>query len=226
MQDRCDGWLIILLTQGANGYLIEQFIQVCFNFYQTTSVNADWFEQDVSNQRADKYGGSIENRIRFPLELIEAVSQAIGPERTGLRLSPWSRLNSKEIIKYCQSFNSYIICSDMRMADPVPTYRHLAQEIRARFPSFAYLHVIEPRTEGMDDVVPISETDSNDFLREIWAPKPFISAGGYTRSGGIERAEQTHDLIAYGRYFIANVCSLHSPFECLDDWLLFHCSPT
>jgi NADPH2 dehydrogenase len=93
----------------------------------------------------------------------------------------------------------------MRMADPIPTYTRFVEEIRDRFPSLAYLHLVEPRFEGAEDVVPESETDSNDFLREIWKPKPFISAGGYTRSGGIERAESTGDLIAYGRYFIANV---------------------
>jgi hypothetical protein len=51
--------------------------------------------QDVSNQRTDEYGGSIENRIRFPLEVIEAVSRAVGIERTALRLSPWSRLGGQ-----------------------------------------------------------------------------------------------------------------------------------
>lgn len=153
---------------GANGFLIEQFIQ------------------DVSNQRTDEYGSSIENRIRFPLEVIEAVSKAVGAERTALRLSPWSRL------------------SGMRMINPIPTYSRLVEEIRDQFSSLAYLHLVEPRFEGADEVIPESETDSNDFLREIWRPRPFISAGGYTRSSGIEHAERTNDLIAYGRYFIAN----------------------
>jgi len=55
---------------GANGYLIDQFIQ------------------DVSNQRDDEYGGSIENRSRFALEMVDAVVKVVGPERTAIRLSP------------------------------------------------------------------------------------------------------------------------------------------
>jgi len=57
---------------GANGYLIDEFLQ------------------DVSNQRTDKYGGSIENRSRFGLEVVNAVARAIGEERTAFRVSPWN----------------------------------------------------------------------------------------------------------------------------------------
>lgn len=60
---------------GANGYLIDQFTQ------------------PVTNKRTDEYGGSVENRARFALEVVEAVSKAVGQERTGLRLSPWGRFN-------------------------------------------------------------------------------------------------------------------------------------
>lgn len=62
---------------GANGYLIDQFIQ------------------DVSNRRTDEYGGSIEGRSRFGLEVVSAVAKAIGEERTALRLSPWSTFQGK-----------------------------------------------------------------------------------------------------------------------------------
>lgn len=57
---------------GANGYLLDQFLH------------------DNVNQRTDAYGGSIENRCRFPLEVITAVSQAIGSDRVGIRLSPFN----------------------------------------------------------------------------------------------------------------------------------------
>ena len=60
---------------GANGYLIDQFLQ------------------DVSNKRTDEYGGSIENRARFALEVVEAVAKEIGEKKTGIRLSPWGRFN-------------------------------------------------------------------------------------------------------------------------------------
>lgn len=64
-------------VHGANGYLPDQFLQ------------------DVINDRTDEYGGSIENRARFTLEVIDAIAQKIGPERTGLRLSPWNYLNGR-----------------------------------------------------------------------------------------------------------------------------------
>lgn len=57
---------------GANGFLVDEFLQ------------------DNSNVRTDQYGGSIENRCRFPLEVINAVVKAVGQEKTALRLSPWS----------------------------------------------------------------------------------------------------------------------------------------
>lgn len=57
---------------GAGGYLVDQFIQ------------------DVSNKRIDKYGGSIENRARFTLEVVDAIIKAVGANKTAVRLSPWS----------------------------------------------------------------------------------------------------------------------------------------
>lgn len=56
---------------GANGYLIDQFLQ------------------DVSNSRADEYGGSVENRSRFALEVVDAVVKAVGQKKTAIRFSPW-----------------------------------------------------------------------------------------------------------------------------------------
>lgn len=63
----------------ANGYLLDQFLQ------------------SVSNERTDEYGGSIQNRLRFPLEVIDAVVKAVGAERTGVRISPWSKFQGKNI---------------------------------------------------------------------------------------------------------------------------------
>lgn len=63
-----------VMIHGSNGYLIDQFLQ------------------DVSNRRTDEYGGSIENRTRFPLEILEAVTKSIGEDRTAIRLSPWGTM--------------------------------------------------------------------------------------------------------------------------------------
>ncbi|KAJ7204935.1 hypothetical protein GGX14DRAFT_645380 [Mycena pura] len=157
-------------VHGANGYLIDQFIQ------------------DVSNKRTDEYGGSVEKRCRFALEVLEAVTSAVGANRTGIRLSPWSTFQ------------------EMRMADPTPTFTHLVSQIKKAHPDLAYLHVIEPRINGGTDAKGDVEDDSesNDFIRALWAPKILISAGGYTRESALARAEKAGELIGFGRPFLAN----------------------
>lgn len=69
----CDG----VEVHGAHGYLIDQFTQ------------------DVSNKRTDEYGGSIENRCRFALEVVDAVVEAVGAKKVGFRLSPWSTFQGR-----------------------------------------------------------------------------------------------------------------------------------
>lgn len=66
----------------ANGYLIDQFLQ------------------DIVNERTDEYGGSIENRARFALDIVKGVVELIGQERTGVRLSPWSPYLGKVLYIY------------------------------------------------------------------------------------------------------------------------------
>ncbi|KAI0818987.1 FMN-linked oxidoreductase [Irpex lacteus] len=154
-------------VHAANGYLLDQFVQ------------------DVANHRTDEYGGSIENRARFALEILDAVVKKIGAERTGFRISPWSNFQ------------------DMRMKDPIPTFSYIVQQIAERYPNFAFLHVIEPRVDASTDRTP-SEEESNDFIRKIWQPRPLISAGGYNRELSIEAAETKGDLIAWGRYYVSN----------------------
>ncbi|KAJ8462623.1 hypothetical protein ONZ45_g17870 [Pleurotus djamor] len=157
----------------ANGYLIDQFLQ------------------DVSNQREDEYGGDIQSRAKFALEVLEAVVKEVGEEKVGIRLSPWSTF------------------LDMRMKDPKPTFKYLVTCIRDTYPKLAYIHVIEPRVHG-NDVKPPSEEDdieeSNDFIRDIWGDRPLISAGGYTRETALRiAAERQYELVAFGRWFISNV---------------------
>ena len=67
----------------ANGYLLDQFIQ------------------DVSNNRTDEYGGSIENRARFSLKVVEAVCNAIGASKTGIRFSPWGTYQGMYLSSKC-----------------------------------------------------------------------------------------------------------------------------
>ncbi|KAH9945547.1 NADH:flavin oxidoreductase/NADH oxidase [Amylocystis lapponica] len=154
-------------VHGANGYLLDQFLQ------------------DTCNNRTDEYGGSIENRCRFPLEVLDAVVQAVGAERTGFRLSPFGEFQ------------------DMRMADPEPTFSYLVERLVEKHSDLAYVHVIEPRVSGAADRN-VLQGESNDFIRKLWAPRPLVSAGGHTRRTALEAAERPGELVAFGRLFIAN----------------------
>ncbi|KAK2463888.1 hypothetical protein APHAL10511_004060 [Amanita phalloides] len=154
---------------GANGYLFDQFLQ------------------DMSNTRTDEYGGSIANRSRFCLEVVDAIAEVVGEERLGVRLSPWSGYQG------------------MGMKDPIPQFAHFVAELKLRHPNLAYLHVVEPRITGsVDRTSPLSGHESNDFLRAIWSPLPYISAGGYDRESAVAAAEGTNTLITFGRHFLSN----------------------
>ena len=105
---------------------------------------------------------------------------------------------------------------EMRMPDPIPTFSALATRLRDSYPDLAFLHVVEPRIAGgLESTAPVDDEESNDFLREIWTPKPFITAGNYERNTALERADTKCDLIAFGRYYISNVCRLDGRRTCL-----------
>ncbi|KAG8417601.1 hypothetical protein J3458_005095 [Metarhizium acridum] len=152
---------------GANGYLIDQFLQ------------------DVSNQRDDEYGGSIENRSRFAVEVAAAVAQAIGPERTGIRLSPWSTFNS------------------MKMADPVPQFSDVIARLDRL--NLAYLHLVEPRISGNVDAE-ASSAESLEFAYKLWRG-PLLVAGGFKPETARRLVDEQHPdrkiVVVFGRRFIS-----------------------
>jgi len=153
---------------GANGYLIDQFLQ------------------DVSNNRTDAYGGSVENRARFGIEVAKAVVAAVGPERAGIRLSPFSEFQG------------------MRMADPRPQFSYFAQELKKL--KLAYIHVVESRIAGNADV---EQTDKVNFLVELWNNQsPVLLAGGFrpasAKTAVDEEFKDKDVVIVFGRYFISN----------------------
>jgi N-ethylmaleimide reductase len=155
----CDG----IELHSANGYLLEQFIR------------------PNSNQRTDPYGGSIENRARFVLEVADAAIAAIGKDKVGIRLSPYGVFN------------------DMPLYDAMEAdYTYLAQQLNAR--SLAYIHLVDHSAMGAPKVPePIKQTFRNTFKGTL------ILSGGYDAA----RAEQDLasgkcGLIAVGRPFLAN----------------------
>ncbi|KAI8641454.1 hypothetical protein BD408DRAFT_388801 [Parasitella parasitica] len=153
---------------GANGYLLDQFINTS------------------SNKRTDIYGGSIENRARFPLQVVDAVVEAVGAERTAIRFSPGGAFQ------------------DMKDDTVEETWGYLTSELQENHPDLAYLHLIESRSNFFDPSL-INTTDSLEPFRKIWKG-PLITAGGFSTSLKFaeEIAEKTGNLIAYGRAFIAN----------------------
>jgi len=158
---------------GANGYLVDQF----------------W--QDVCNQRTDEYGGSIEKRARFGLEVTKAIIEAIGDsKKVGIRLSPWSDFQG------------------MKMDDPVPQFLHIIKELKKL--DLAYLHLVESRLSG-DAATGVyhAVTHENDPLVEAWGDQggPIILAGGFTPAKAREVVTKIYTgdniCIAFGRHFIS-----------------------
>jgi N-ethylmaleimide reductase len=155
-------------VHGANGYLIEQFLQ------------------SRSNQRTDQYGGSIENRVRFLMEIVQAVVEVWGADRVGVRLSP------------------YGVANDSGEPDPMPLYTHAIQSLNPL--GLAYLHFIEPRSSGAGraEVNWQNVPSAMVLFRPIWKGV-LISAGGFTGEAAEAAIAAGHaDAIAFGRIFISN----------------------
>ena len=93
---------------------------------------------------------------------------------------------------------------------PIPVFTYLVTELRRRHPNLGYLHVVEPRVQGIVDRN--FESESNDFLRTIWSGKRWISAGGFTRDSAMKQADEHGELIAFGRYFTSNVRFIRAPY--------------
>jgi len=148
---------------GANGYLIEQFIH------------------PHTNRRSDEWGGSVQGRVRFALEVAEAVADEIGGQRLGIRISPYGVFN------------------EMPLYDEIDeTYDALTAALSEL--GLVYVHVVDHSDQGAPDV----PESLKARLRETFAGS-VIRAGGYD----FERASDDLlagrcDLVAFGRPFLAN----------------------
>ena len=148
---------------GANGYLFEQFIN------------------GALNDRGDHYGGSIENRLRFLLETVDAVASAIGKEKVGVRISPFGRLY--DMAPYPDEDSTWVV---------------LASELHKRH--IAYIHLSDQFTIGAEKM-PAGFAKS---FRDNY-PGTMIAAGGFSRETGETSLQSGElDLIAFGRPFISN----------------------
>ena len=147
----------------ANGYLLEEFLS------------------PVSNIRTDEYGGSIENRCKFVIEVVAAVAQAIGKGITGIRLSP------------------YGVASDMPHYPEIEaTYDYLSKELNKL--DIAYIHLVDHSAMGAPAVpLEIKKLIRHNFTNTL------IICGGYTKETAESDLESGRtDLVAFGRPFINN----------------------
>lgn len=146
---------------GANGYLIDQFLR------------------DKTNRRTDRYGGGIENRSRFLLEVVDAVVDAVGADRTGLRLSPQNTFN------------------DIEDSNPQALFHYLAENLSNR--RIAYLHVVEGDLTGK----PVPPFDYFKMKRLFGGH--YIANNSYDKErANAAIAEERADAVSFGRLYIAN----------------------
>ena len=149
---------------GANGYLLEQFLS------------------PASNHRTDAYGGSVENRLRFVVEVADAVAKAIGGARVGIRLSPYGVNGGME--------------STYEGIDAA--YVQLTERLAAT--GIQYIHVVDHSAMG----APTVPASLKRAMRAAF-PRTFILAGGFNKeSAEVALTEGQADLIAIGRPLIAN----------------------
>ena len=150
-------------VHGANGYLLDQFLE------------------DGTNQRTDRYGGSVENRARLLLEVVDAVTLVWSSDRVGVRLSPGGTFN------------------DMCDCKPHETFGYVVRQLALK--NLAYLHLIEPSQPPSEHPMPDL---SAHYFRPLY-PGTLIVAGGYTfdRANAVLKAGLA-DLVAFGQLFLAN----------------------
>ncbi|WP_417070566.1 alkene reductase [Niveibacterium terrae] len=148
---------------GANGYLIDQFLNT------------------ASNQRNDRWGGTVENRIRFAVEVARATVAAIGAEHVGMRISPYGAFNA--------------MAPDAEMD---ALYLRLIDELNAL--GLLYIHVVDHSSMGAPEVSPVLKAK----IRAAFKGK-YILSGGYDAARAEADLEARRgDLVAFGRPFIAN----------------------
>jgi N-ethylmaleimide reductase len=159
----------------------------CFDGVELHAANGylpDQFLQDGSNRRTDAYGGSIENRSRFLLEVVEALTSVWGGGRVAVRIAPAGAWNH------------------MRDSNPAALFTYVAQQLN-RF-GLAYLHIIEPRVKGNVTINEGQGPIAAEQLRKVFKGK-IIAAGGFqpdTAEAAIVNG--VADAVAFGRHFVAN----------------------
>ena len=148
---------------GANGYLIDQFLNT------------------ASNKRTDKWGGNVENRIRFAVEVAKAAVAAIGADRIGMRISPYG------------AFNGTVADADMDAL-----FERLVTELNDL--GLVYIHVVDHSSMGAPEVSPALKAK----IRAVFKGKYILSGGYDSARANADLDAKRGDLVAFGRPFISN----------------------
>ncbi len=149
-------------VHAANGYLLDQFLK------------------KKSNRREDDYGGSIENRVRFPFAVVKAVCETIGSDRVGIRIAPETHF------------------ADVDDSDPSAVFGHFVDRLNEL--KLAYVHVVEGETGGPRDLGGVDYVALRERIETA-----YVANNGYTRELAIEAiAAGRVDAVAFGVPFLAN----------------------
>jgi N-ethylmaleimide reductase len=149
---------------GANGYLLDQFLR------------------DGANRRNDRYGGSIENRARFPLDVVDAVVSVWGPHRVGYKISP------------------YFAALGMSDSSPIDTFAYLTRQLSDR--ELAYLHIAE--AVAGSGAAPAGTRRATPVLRGVFTGAVILNGGYQLESATTALAAGEGDMVAFGVPFLAN----------------------
>lgn len=164
---------------GAHGFLLDEFLH------------------PSSNQRTDKYGGNIENRARFLLEVIDKVSVSIGADRVAVRLSPWATFQG--------------IKAEKEKVSSVVTISYVLSELQRRADAgkgLAYISLVEPRIQGEVTIGENLRHRNNNFARLLWKG-PIMRTGAYVHDDPNlttlkNDAEDPNTFFGFARYYTSN----------------------
>lgn len=164
---------------GANGYLVDQFLQ------------------PGTNTRTDKYGGSIENRARFALELVDQLIKVVGADKLAIRISPFSKFQAMK--------------AEDDTVHPITTFGYLLHELQKRADNgnkLAYVSVVEARHPGNEDAVKSAITVDTSFVGQVWKGV-ILKAGNYTYDtphfkNVLKDVSNDRTLVGFARFYTSN----------------------
>lgn len=163
----------------AHGYLLDQFLQ------------------PAANTRNDKYGGSVERRAKFVLDLIDHLISIVGAHRVAIRISPWAKFQG--------------IKAEEDVVHPITTFSYLLHELQKRADAgkqLAYISVVEPRVQGTISVGEELQVGNNDFVGQIWKGI-ILKSGNYTYDAPhfktlLNDISDNRTLVGFSRYYTSN----------------------